>query len=201
MGRKNWIEIVFVYFLGIILLILKLLYLDIILYVFAEIPRRIYCKRTAGFGVVNKLRHTIEQAPELPELIKYAKMDYTGNREKVALEFKRDFGALIWFSLKYRSPLYIETNEWMYKNVLIPMQEEKLLKIEEQAGSERRVPQIIEKLQIMDWKSTVRCFIDKKAFKRLFREEILKKYKLEKKLTALLDRKAKTCVLPIFLLE
>ena len=68
----------------------------------------------------------------------------------------------------------------MYKNVLIPMQEEKLLKIEEQAGSERRVPQIIEKLQIMDWKSTVRCFIDKKAFKRLFREEILKKYKLEK---------------------
>jgi hypothetical protein len=66
----------------------------------------------------------------------------------------------------------------MYKNVLIPMQEEKLLKIEEQASSERRVPQIIEKLQIMDWKSTVRCFTNLKSLKRLFRKESVKKYKL-----------------------
>jgi hypothetical protein len=68
----------------------------------------------------------------------------------------------------------------MYKNVLIPMQEEKLLKIEEQAGSERRVPQIIEKLQIMDWKSTVRCFTNLKSLKRLFRKESVKNTNLSR---------------------
>lgn len=183
--RISWFKTILACSAGIMFIFLKLFYLGMPFMVFCNIINSIAYTRTSNFGVMHRVRKTIHQAPDLATELKYIKADYNKDRDKVSDMVAEDLKGLVLGSLKRCRTVYICTNNFVYKNVLLKMQEDGLIKVERLNGY--KVPQVIEKVQIMNWGAVARCFWDMNALKRLFRMEEICKYRLEK--VALYDKK------------
>ncbi|WP_422445306.1 hypothetical protein [Thermoanaerobacterium sp. DL9XJH110] len=175
--KIDWIQTIAQYITGVVFIFLKVLLPIYFLAVLLEdIIVFLFCRRLSGTGYV--IRNTICQGPDIAATVKYLLLSYEKDRKKVADIFRKDFKELVLKSLAEYPVIYINTNKFVYKNVLLPLQTNGVLAVETISGY--RAPQIIEKVQIMDWYSVVRCIWDIKALKRLFRMEMIRKYRLKR---------------------
>jgi len=175
--KTDWVKTIAAYITGVVYSLLKLLLPAYFISSLLEnIIISVFAGRMTGIGYI--LRNTICQGPGMITNIKYLWLSYNGDHKKVADIFTRDFRELVIKSLAKYPVLYIKTNSFVYRNVLLPLQDEGVLELETLSGC--KAPQIVEKVQIMDWYSVVKCIWDKKAAARLFRMESIFKYRLKR---------------------
>lgn len=176
--KTNWPKTMLAYLVGIINILFKLFFLDVPFHVFNNFINALFFTRATSYGVINRFRKTIHQAPNLSTKIKYITTDYNKDRNKVRDMVTNDFKKLVLESLKKYPIAYIDTNNFVYKNVLLRLQEDGLITVEKLKGY--KAPQVMEKVQIMNRGAVVRCFWDMRALKRLFRMEEIYRYQLKK---------------------
>lgn len=181
--KTNWLKTTIASVIGFLYILVRLLIVtDLLVFWIVEIINFIACKRITGFGVVSKSSETIYQSPNLVTTVEYITTDYNKDRKKVADMVAGDFKKLILESLKKYQVAYINTNNFVYSNVICKLEEDGLIVVKRLEGY--KAPQTLEKLRIMNWGAVVRCLWDFKALKRLFRMEEIYKYRLEKVGTA-----------------
>lgn len=176
--KINWIATIQAYITGIIIILIKLLYLDVLFFMFNNLVNLVTCTRTSSFGVVNRVSKTINQGPYVATMRKYTTTNYNKERKRVAEMLANDLKELFLHSLNKYPVLYVETNNFVYENVLLKLKSDGLIRFE--SGKKYKAPQIVEKIRIMNWGSVVRCFWNLKALKRVFRMETICKYRLER---------------------
>ena len=175
--KIDWIKTVTECIIGIVYFLSKIfLPVYFVLSFFEDIIIWFFAKRITGIGYV--FHYTVCQGPDMVTNAKYLYLSYYGDHKKVADIFTKDFKELVSSSLGKWPSLYINTNNFVYRNVLLTLQDAGMLELETLAGC--KAPQIIEKIQIMDWSSVARCLWDKKALQRLFRIETINKYRLKR---------------------
>ncbi|WP_213974958.1 hypothetical protein [Tepidanaerobacter acetatoxydans] len=175
--KTDWTKTFIAYVTGIPYVFLKLfLPAYFILSFFENIIIFLFAVRITDIGYI--LRNTVCQGPDLSTNIKYLCMNYIQGHKEVADIFIKDFKELVVNSIAKYPVLYIHTNNFVYKNILLPLQDEGVLELETLSGY--KVPQVIEKVQIMDWYSVARCIWDKKVRQQLFRIESVFKYRLKR---------------------
>lgn len=176
--KISWIATIQAYITGIIIILIKLLYLDVPFFMFNSLVNLVTCTRTSNFGMVHRFSKTINQGPYVAIMRKYTTIDYNKERKKVAEMLAKDLRELFLNSLNKYPVLYVETNNFVYENILLKLKSDGLIKFE--ASKRYKAPQIVEKIRIMNWGSVVRCFWNLKELKRLFRMETICKYRLER---------------------
>lgn len=177
--KTNWVKTTIASVIGILYIFVKLFpIIDWLVFLIIEVINCMFCTRPSDIGVISRTNKNIYQSPSLKSIKKYMKVDYHEERNKVRKMVSEDFKMLILEALEKYQVVYIETNNFIYKNVLIELQDANLIKFNRLKG--HKAPQILEKLRIMNKSAVTKCFFDFEALKKLFQMEEVYKYRLER---------------------
>ena len=135
-------------------------------------------KRLTDTVVIFRPNKKIMQSISLQgKLKKYSKIDYFKDKEKLKEIFKNDWLTAI-DKLEPNKTYLIDTNRWIYENVLRPKEEKGIIKIEKE--KEITKIQAIEKLALMNRKTIWGNLLNKKFWRTIFRKEGVGYYKIYK---------------------